>query len=214
MERSEIRGGRSRIPLRFMRALHAARDACLRCATAGSRMRRVNVFNWSFFLAHESRLHPVPSQSVEAALRAAAGRGRCALPRLRADRGVPVFLRAKYQPQDGGPEQLFALRDRLVFYAQRDRPGELPRHRQCRDPERDCANRTARRGGSRWSIPAISEPNAGPTARRRHPRRALQFPQAAGRAMRRSDKIPRSGGAASQAGWHVVVYFESRISWS
>ena len=65
--------------------------------------------------ADESRLHPVSSQSVEAAVQAAGGRGRCALPRVRAGGRFPYAPERKYTPGDAPKEKLFALRDFLGF---------------------------------------------------------------------------------------------------
>ena len=68
---------------------------------------------WSASRADVAGLHPVPSQSVEAEIRAAAGRGRCALPCVRAGSKFPYAPERKYTPCDAPKEKLFALRDFL-----------------------------------------------------------------------------------------------------
>ncbi len=67
-------------------------------------------------VAMSARLHSVQSQSVEAEIQAAGGRGGRALPRVRA--GGPVFPFApkrKYTPCDAPKETLFQRRDFLGF---------------------------------------------------------------------------------------------------
>ena len=65
--------------------------------------------------ADECRLHSVSSQSVEAEVPAAGGRGRRALPRVRPGGEFPFAPKRKYTPCDAPKEKLFALRDFLGF---------------------------------------------------------------------------------------------------
>ena len=77
-----------------------------------------------------ARLHSVPSQPVEAEIPAAGGRGRCALPRVRAgERGFPTRRSAIHAVRRAQGEAVRAARlSRLR--QERDRAGELPRHGQ------------------------------------------------------------------------------------
>ena len=74
--------------------------------------------------------------------------------------------------------------------AQRHRPGELPRHRQCGDPgrHRQVERQSARRRGGRPRHLAGGTETA---RRRRHARRPLQLPQAPGRQCAQG-QVPRN----------------------
>jgi len=74
--------------------------------------------------------------SQPAAVRAAGGCGRRALPRVRSRRRVPVRPRTQVHAVRRGKAELFKLRGLPRVRQERDRPGDLPRRRQQRHGRR------------------------------------------------------------------------------
>ena len=108
--------------------------------------------------AHESRLHPVPSEPVEAEIPAAGGRGRRALPCVRAGGGVSVRAEAQIHAVRRAEGETVRAARLPRLRQERDRAGDLPRHRQPRAGR--CADELRTAG-----------PRASPSSARRSPTR-------------------------------------------
>ena len=147
----------------------------------------------------------------QAALHAAAGRGRRALPRVRPGRASSLTRpSASTRPATRARTQLFALRDHLGFDAQR---------RSCRPPA--TAPTTAR-----WSTRCRASGRPGARRRHRPPRRHRRascgdLHEAGVRGVRFNfvkrlvdftprDELTEIAARIAPLGWHVVIYFEAR----
>src|ERR1044072_4668971 len=85
-----------------------------------------------FHDADVARLHPVPSESLEAEIQAAGRRDRRALPCVRAGGGVPVRAEAQVHPVRRAEGEAVRAARLPRLRQERDRAGDLPRYRQPR----------------------------------------------------------------------------------
>ena len=150
---------------------------------------------WSF--------HPVAEQ---AGVRAAAGRGRRALPRVRSGRRVSVCAGAQVHAVRRAEGEALGAARLSRLRAQRHRAGDLPRRRQSRAGRCAAERRTAARAASRPSSADVTDAELQRARCSRRARRALQFRQAAGRydAARRADRDRRAHQAARLAHRHLL----------
>ena len=140
--------------------------------------------------------------------RGAAGRGRRALPRLRAGGEISLFA----HPQIHAVRRAVGKAARTArfsrLFAQRDRAGKLPRHRQPARWWMRSHAPTARRAGWRWSTTDIERRELRRDGRARRARRAFQFRQAPG-GCAAAGRLSRVARLVADLGWHIVVYFEA-----